>query len=269
MLGFLKKTDFHAYFDRGVLVAAILLLHPLARSLRIGGFSELGLAANPRWVQDVAEGMAFALASVILLAGAAACAGAWHSPPWLRLLRLLPAALLTAAVVGAIEEFLFRGAMQGAIQRTASPRAAWLAVAALFAVLHFLKPPSNTIAASEICWTSGFVLIPRACWQFAHLDAVIGSLCTLFVIGLVLGCARLKTRSLWLPIGLHAGWIIGHIGAKSGWVKPARRAPWTDLWFGADPLTGLAPLLLLLLTFAAVVLRLRSRNRMQMPTLSA
>ena len=31
----------------------------------------------------------------------------------------------------------------------------------------------------------------------------------LFAVGLILGYSRLKTKSLWLGIGLHAGWVFG------------------------------------------------------------
>ena len=37
---------------------------------------------------------------------------------------------------------------------------------------------------------------------------VLAGFTTLFLIGLILADARLQTRSLWLPIGLHAGWIL-------------------------------------------------------------
>ena len=36
---------------------------------------------------------------------------------------------------------------------------------------------------------------------------VLAAFATLFLIGCILADARVLTRSLWLPIGLHAGWI--------------------------------------------------------------
>jgi CAAX amino terminal protease family. len=52
---------------------------------------------------------------------------------------------------------------------------------------------------------------------------VLAAFATLFLIGCILADARVLTRSLWLPIGLHAGWIFAAarlVGWRAGkWLR--------------------------------------------------
>ena len=61
---------------------------------------------------------------------------------------------------------------------------------------------------------------------------------TLFLLGWILADARIRTRSLWLPIGLHAGWIFG----SAAFNKIARRQFDVSPWLGENLLIGIAPL---------------------------
>ena len=73
---------------------------------------------------------------------------------------------------------------------------------------------------------------------------VAASFTTLFAVGCVLGWATQNTRSLWLGIGLHAGWVF----CVQGFAKFADFAPGMLPWIGADIRIGLAPLLTVILT---------------------
>lgn len=61
---------------------------------------------------------------------------------------------------------------------------------------------------------------------------------TLFLLGWILADARLRTRSLWLPIGLHAGWIF----ASGAFNKIAHRDAIILPWLGKNLLVGIVPL---------------------------
>ena len=261
---FLGAVDFHSFFDRAILVAAVALLWPLVRSLKISRMDELGLKPNVRRGRDLGSGLAIALASSLALAGCAWLVGAWHPPDpsrWARVLAILP----TAAVVATLEEALFRGAIQGAVQRSAPKAAAMIFVAALFAIVHFLKPPENAIPAGSIGWGSGFAVIPLTFWQFHHLATLLGGFTTLFLVALILGYARLRTASLWMPIGLHAGWVIGKSIGLIGWAKPGKNGLQHLPWFGADLLTGLCPVLILVVTGALIAWRREAKAALLPP----
>ena len=80
--------------------------------------------------------------------------------------------LLDSVMPGIVEEIAFRGVIQSVLERTVNARDAWLIQAALFSVLH-LSP----------------MMFP------SH-----------FVMGLVFGYVRLRTRSLYPGMVLHASW---------------------------------------------------------------
>ena len=59
--------------------------------------------------------------------------------------------------------------------------------------------------------SSGLTCLVHSFDQFADPGLVLAGFATLFVIGAILAYARLRTKSLWLPIGLHGGWIFASI----------------------------------------------------------
>lgn len=240
-------TKFRRYFDRAILISALALLWPLVRALKIRNWRDLGLEKNPHRWRHFVFGLIASIVSVLILGFIAVAFGGYSmiAPiPWGKI-ALIPIGALAVAL---IEEGLFRGAIQGVASRALSNTRAILFVSALYAIVHFLKPPENAVPQIQITWESGFVQALQAFCQFQQPMLVLGGFTTLFIVGVILGYARLSTRSLWLPVGLHAGWII----AKMGFTKIARTngAGWP--WFGPDLLTGLAPVAVVLLTGVAV-----------------
>ena len=67
---------------------------------------------------------------------------------------------------------------------------------------------------------------------------VASAFATLFVIGCILAVARVLTNSLWLPIGLHAGWIF----ASGAFSLVARQQIVAFPWVGKNLLIGIVPL---------------------------
>jgi membrane protease YdiL (CAAX protease family) len=87
--------------------------------------------------------------------------------------------LITIAILpGFMEELAFRGILFRWIEELAGSWAALVITAALFGFSHILNPNAT--------WFSSFALAMEA--------------------GLLLGGAYMLTRSLWMPIGLHAAW---------------------------------------------------------------
>jgi len=79
---------------------------------------------------------------------------------------------------------------------------------------------------------------------------VTSAFATLFLIGCILADARILRRSLWLPIGLHAGWIFA--SGTFSWL--ARRKIDVLPWLGKNLLVGIVPLVLAAVTW--IMLRL-------------
>ena len=232
---FLARYDFDTFFHRAILVAAVLLLWPLLRLSNVRRLADLGLASNPHCGRDVGFGV---LLSVIPLLFCVALLIALHVYSfrhvfvWPRLGKVL----LATVSVPFIEETFFRGIVLGILLRTGRKLLSIVAVSALFAAVHFLKGSEREPAI--VTWTSGFQSIGDAFAGFGDPMMVLAAFATLFLIGCILADARVLTLSLWLPIGLHAGWIFAS-GAFS-WL--ARRQMVALPWIGKNLLVGIIPL---------------------------
>ena len=239
VLPFLAKYDFDTFFHRAILVAAVLLLWPLLRVSNVRGLADLGLAPNPHWTRDVGSGV---LLSVIPLLFCGALLVALHVYSfrhvfvWPRLGKVL----LASISVPFIEETFFRGIVLGILLRTGRKLLSVVAVSALFAAVHFLKGSEREPAI--VTWTSGFQSM-----------MVLGAFATLFLIGCILADARVLSSSLWLPIGLHAGWIFA--SGMFSWL--ARRQMVALPWIGKNLLVGIIPLGLAAVTWILMRLWLK------------
>ena len=241
MLAGLAGFDFETYFHRALLVAALVLLWPLLRAVRVRGWRDLGLEKNPRAGMDVAGG--FVIAAVPLLCGGAVLLALhFYSLRHAFLWHKMPDVLVAASVVPILEELLFRGFFLGVLLRSFSRLWSLLITSALFSVIHFLKAPDLTTPNDAVTLSSGFISIAHSFWQFGDPLLLAAGFLTLFAVGCILADARLQTRSLWLSIGLHSGWIF----ANGTFSRAARRGVLALPWIGKDLLVGIVPLIIAL-----------------------
>ena len=249
-LSFLAKYDFDTFFHRGVLIGAVVLLWPLLCFSHVRRPSDLGLVRNPRWVRDLGVG---ALLSVVplLFCGALLIKFHIYSFRHVFLWPRLGKVLLAAISVPLIEETFFRGIVLGILLRKGRQFLPIIVVSALFAAVHFLKGSDREPVI--VTWTSGFQSITQAFAGFGDPTMVASAFATLFVIGCILADARFLTNSLWLPIGLHAGWIFA--SGTFGWL--ARRQIDAFPWLGKNLLIGIVPLCLAAVTWMLMRLWLK------------
>ena len=232
---FLAKYDFDTFFHRAILIVAVLLLWPLLRVSNVRGPTDLGLAPNPHWARDVGSGV---LLSVIplLFCGALLIAFHFYSFRHVFVWPRLGKVVLAAISVPFIEETFFRGIVLGLLLRTGRKLLSVVAVSALFAAVHFLKGSEREPVI--VTWTSGFESIGDAFAGFGDPMMVVAAFATLFLFGCILADARVLTRSLWMPIGLHAGLIFA--SSTFNWL--ARRQMVALPWIGKNLLVGIIPL---------------------------
>src|SRR5213078_582804 len=232
---FLAKFDFETFFHRAILIAAAVLLWPVLRVSNVRSMVDLGLAPNPRWSRDVFAGIL--LSAIPLL-----CCGALliafdvyafrHSFAWVRFSKMLGAAI----AVPLIEEAFFRGIVLGVLLKTGRHYMSIFATSAIFSVIHFLKAPDQT--STIVTWSSVLNSVSHSFARFGDPMLVIAMFTTLFFIGWILADARVCTRSLWLAIGLHAGWIF----ASGAFNRVAHRQILALPWVGKNLLVGIVPL---------------------------
>jgi membrane protease YdiL (CAAX protease family) len=242
----LQKYGFQKYFNRSVLVAALVWFRPLVWWLGIRDWRPPLFARDTRgWAR---LGWGFALGAAVMAGlGVAYVGGGFYRwtgvPPGL----VWGKALVSALVVGCLEEALFRGAVSGLVERSGGRGLALWGTSALFAAVHFLKPDPS-VQITVVDWSAGFALVPRMFYQFSEPLLVLGGFGTLWVFGMVLGLAARRTGSLWLSVGIHAGLVFVKLVFGKG----------TDLvqvslpWVGPELQIGLWPVLVLVLTGGVV-----------------
>ena len=264
--GWLADFPFHRVLSRCLQVSGVVLLWPALRWIGLRRPSELGLQRNPVAVRDVLAGLVLGAGLVAALSAAYVVTGMFSlrpHPDWAALGRIA----LTAVAVAGVEEVVFRGVVLGLCLWTLPRRGAVFVTTVLFVVVHFIKPAKTVIAPDAVRWWSGFAEATRFTDGLPGGWLLAAGAASLFVAGWILGSAATRTKSLWLPIGLHAGWVLGQ--QSSGLFLQASAPggalallPWVgpNLVSGAVP-TGILPLAVLLLTGWLVLLYLRHAFR--------
>jgi membrane protease YdiL (CAAX protease family) len=229
----------------------LVLLWPAIKWLRVGSVRELGLEPDGRWWKRMAVGFLIAGALVALLGAAYLGAEVYHFKKELHLEKI-PPLLLSAIIVALLEEGLFRGAILGLFCRTMRPWPAIIATGAIFSAVHFLKP-DETVQVEHIHWLAGFELVPHVFHQFAEPMLLLGGFTTIFVLGMMLADVTIRTRSLWMAIGLHAGLVF----VKMSFSKLTKRESAHLPWIGEELQIGLVPVVVLLLAWLIARIWLR------------
>lgn len=141
----------------------------------------LGYAADPEAPRDSLLGFGLGAAAIALAAGVLTVAGTvrWvaDSGSWPEYVATLTGSLLVFAVAAAAEEAVFRGYVFQALVQGVGAWPAVLVTAVLFALAHWNNPSVSVLPLANI-----------------------------FLAGVMLGWAYLRTRSLWFCTGVHLGW---------------------------------------------------------------
>jgi membrane protease YdiL (CAAX protease family) len=250
---------FYRYLTRVIQVTALALLGPLLFWLGIRSTREFGLKRNPRAARDALTGLFLALTPGALLGAVFLMLDVYRIKEDLMPFLLLRITL-TAGFVAVVEEFLFRGVLLGLASKSLGRWPAAFVVSVVFAGVHFLRPGPQ--AESGLEWWTGLAQILRVFDTAPPPSLWIAGFLSLLAAGMILAFATIRTRSLWLAIGLHAGWIFCQQTlqwlAKFRVKPPEALLPWIgpNVVSGAVP-TGLVPLGVLLLTGAGVWFYLR------------
>lgn len=115
--------------------------------------------------------------------------------------------LIGGLLVGFIEETFFRGVMHTGLRRRLPLWATATLSSALYATLHFMRPP-RMAASDAVDWTTGWQLLAGMFDRFADPLPLADSFAALFAVGVFLSLVRERTGNIALCIGLHAGWVL-------------------------------------------------------------
>ncbi len=250
------RAGFGRYFNRALLLAALILLPFLLRRLRFlraeGSDGAKRLWQKLSWKSAMIQSLAGCLIAIGVLWGFASLLEsmgvfAQNKKP-AELGRVLSQVLVPAVAVSLVEEWLFRGLLLGLWLRYARPLTACVGASLLFAALHFVEPPQAWRVLDPTHWLAGFSLLGGVLAHFTCGIFILTEFIPMLAVGLALAWARLRSGALWLPIGLHAGWIIALKFFIMTHHFVAVKKP-NELWLGmGDFRTGLLPLIALAMT---------------------
>jgi len=268
LAGSCERARFSRYFNRSLMISALLLLVPLWLWLRTiarnrDKVSPI-LPPGMHWKRGLSQSVAgfVAAAGLLWLLGIVVSAGgsfeASGSP--LTIGRIFGQAVVPALGASIVEEWLFRGLLLGLWLRFCGPLMACVGTSLIFAFVHFLDPPSGAEIADSRAWHAGFELLGLILRNYLHPEFLTADFLTLFVIGMSLAWARVRSGSLWLPLGMHAGWVFAfklfnmtHASAGESGLG--------SLLIGDTLRSGLLPLVTLVITWLVLVVMLRRQLR--------
>jgi len=119
--------------------------------------------------------------------------------------KLLLSAFLTCLAVGCIEEFFFRGYVYTNFNRVIKGSTfALILTNLLYSFVHFLKSGRPFVDTTPTMWDS-FRVLGASFHAFLAWQEYWPSFIGLFLFGLVLSIAFIRTKRLFLSIGLHSG----------------------------------------------------------------
>ena len=160
----------------GLILALVLLTYKLLIT-RLGEHPRDDLRGK-RALPDLGIGMLIGFTIMALSVGAAAIADVYNITGGGDSSQLVHELVTSAIMPAFLEELLFRGILFRWLEEFAGSFVALVLTAAMFGAAHLMNPNATPVAAFAIA-----------------IEA-----------GVLLGGAYMLTRSLWLPIGLHAAW---------------------------------------------------------------
>jgi membrane protease YdiL (CAAX protease family) len=199
-------APFYRVTSRIVLVMVAALLVP---AYRLSGFrskADCGLPRAPNRFRLVGLGLGLGIGSMLVayLLGVALGVFAWdtNGKTTTYLIRKVIQAIVGGLFIGIFEEILFRGFIFGALRKSLGLIAALILGSFIFSIVHFMRPVNPEVMGQ---WNSGLMLLGNL---FARAgDSFLQEACTLFCMGLVLSLLSYWMESVYVAIGLHAGWV--------------------------------------------------------------
>jgi len=224
---------FPRIFDRVVMVALAVAMWLQAGKLHLIGRLRVGFA-NPRSGLGAAVGglAAGAVGMAALWALAWLASGLGSGGGWLPLLVAVVSNAHAALAIAIIEEGFFRAFLLDGMAEDFGRRAGLLASSAVYAIAHLIRSPARfTVATFQPL--VGFCTLVASLSQLGHPGQAAPGLFGLFLLGLLLGTAFIKTGRVYFSFGLHASLVMG---AKA-WRKlaPAGLPMWLS-GYGVPPL---------------------------------
>lgn len=213
-----NKADFTQFYTASILLASVLLFLPWVEWLYAGNSNKLvpsnigkgqPLACRTCRLRLVLLGVCFGFVLLSALGLALNPNAVWNYLRGHSLLSLGSVRGLVGTVLACVSiEFIFRGVVLGIFLRKMRHVPAILSCALLFAAVFSMVPPAGMTVADPDAPGTGFELLGKVLAQLFTWKGMMLTVLPLFSLGVLLGYARWRSATLWLPIGIHIGWAL-------------------------------------------------------------
>jgi len=253
--------DFGKVMRRILMLVALIVFIVFRKSLRFGTLISSALKIRPGFFRQFLLGLSMAVLLILIYYGIGLISGAWiihmdYDSAGIIILKIVEYALI-ACLIGIIEEIFFRGYLLQSFQENMSLPKAVCVCSLIYSILHFFK--ADVLVSTGFQPFVGFTTMAQffkpIFFEFLeNLPAIIG----LFLVGVVLSYAFIKTKSLYLSIGLHAGMVF-MVKADTMFISRMRKEQVLMFGSGSKLITGvLVWFLLIFILF--VIKRIYSRT---------
>jgi membrane protease YdiL (CAAX protease family) len=199
---------FPRIFDRTVMVLVAIAVISQARALRVVPLMRSGFARPLRNLRRTTRGFLIAIAAIAALVYVAVLMGAHADDTSAGIWGAMPKYFLSAIVIAVIEEGFFRAFLMVGMEGDFGRTPALLLSSGVYAIAHLVRSPAK-FYVTGIHPLAGFETLGLSLAHVANPGLMLPTFVGLFLLGIVLGEAFLETGTVYLPIGLHAGFVLG------------------------------------------------------------
>jgi membrane protease YdiL (CAAX protease family) len=199
---------FPRIFDRTVMVMVAFALVAQWRELRLLPLLRSGFARPMRNLPRATRGFLIAVAAVAILVYVAVMLGAHANETSTGIWQATAKYFLAAIVIAIIEEAFFRAILLVGMEADFGRTPALLLSSAIYAIAHLVRSPAK-FYVTGFHPLAGFETLGLSLAHLANPAAMLPTFVGLFLLGIVLGEAFLETGTVYFPIGLHAGFVLG------------------------------------------------------------
>lgn len=218
---------FPRIFDRTVMAVLAAALVYQARALRIAALLRHGFDRPVRNLPHATRGFLVAIVAIAVLVFVAAAMGAHAKEGALGIWGSMPKLFVAAIAIAILEEGFFRAFLLGGMEGDFGRTGAVALSSAIYSLAHLVRAPARFYLAG-IHPLAGFGNLGASLGHLAHPIALLPMFVGLFLLGIVLAEAFLRTGTVYFSVGLHAGFVVG---AKL-WPRMTAAGIALPLWLG-------------------------------------
>ncbi|MDP8262291.1 MAG: CPBP family intramembrane metalloprotease [Candidatus Ancaeobacter aquaticus] len=262
----LSEFDYDRVMSRIMLVIAVILFVVYRKRLFSPDIWSRWFPKNVHGKRDFFVGVVIAALSLIVLIALTLAIGFRKidisSFTYIKCIKVFVQAIMSALVVSLIEEVFFRGFVLQTLLNDMKKFFAVLVTSFFYAIVHFTKIEDHP-HFEFMDMLSGFKSLLLMVEPLSHPAQFVPECIGLFFVGIILAYCALWTRSLYLSIGLHVGWIF--ILKIDGLFVTVNQG-WNYKFYGTDKMVdGYLSWIILGVVFIVVTLVYMPRKKKEIP----